>query len=330
MAKSNINYCQRVVNMAKLVTNMRQSFAAYSFVQAYRKVMRLQEDTRLPFDSILITYVMRMASVPANMFPNIKSSEDLLIWAKKSRCIHLPTDPMYSPPDIGDIVLIASTKTMQLGIVIDELESKISVVTLVYDRSENEASSIPSATIRTINRSSGFIKWYVRPDYDTVVETLMYKSTRLSSLVKGTYISEFKTWLYQNIFCQHSISEKFSSPDSIDGKFKRDVIRAWGTILLSDKKCTVNLKTVPESLGDHWTDLFYELSGCKHIRARSHGQCVIFLQYLLYAHGYDPKSVNGKYDAYTKKAVVAFQEARHLPVSGEVDQQTWESLVTKW
>jgi peptidoglycan hydrolase-like protein with peptidoglycan-binding domain len=46
----------------------------------------------------------------------------------------------------------------------------------------------------------------------------------------------------------------------------------------------------------------------------------------LKAAGYDPKHVNGRFDERTRTAVQAFQRASGLPVTGRVDERTWNKL----
>jgi hypothetical protein len=50
------------------------------------------------------------------------------------------------------------------------------------------------------------------------------------------------------------------------------------------------------------------------------------VQVLLDRAGYSPGRIDGRFQEDTAKAVRAFQEAHGLPVTGEVDRQTWDDL----
>ena len=67
----------------------------------------------------------------------------------------------------------------------------------------------------------------------------------------------------------------------------------------------------------------------------SGGQEVYFIQYLLLYIGffYDtvlPVAFTGSYTQNTADGVASFQELSQLPITGEVDQTTWDSLVFTW
>ncbi len=54
---------------------------------------------------------------------------------------------------------------------------------------------------------------------------------------------------------------------------------------------------------------------------------VATLQQLLIGAGYDPGPVDGVFGNLTERAVVAFQDAHGLPLTGKVDQTEWDLLV---
>ncbi|HMG55693.1 MAG TPA: peptidoglycan-binding domain-containing protein [Kofleriaceae bacterium] len=43
--------------------------------------------------------------------------------------------------------------------------------------------------------------------------------------------------------------------------------------------------------------------------------------------GYDPGPIDNVYGRATRNAVMRFQRAQHLPVTGILDEQTWSAIV---
>ncbi|MGH7948930.1 MAG: peptidoglycan-binding domain-containing protein, partial [Candidatus Binataceae bacterium] len=59
----------------------------------------------------------------------------------------------------------------------------------------------------------------------------------------------------------------------------------------------------------------------------AHGETVKAIQGALAAAGFDPHGIDGGFGSKTAAAVRAFQNARHLPATGTVDDITWQRLM---
>ncbi len=65
---------------------------------------------------------------------------------------------------------------------------------------------------------------------------------------------------------------------------------------------------------------------CPRLKLNSTGPAVRFLQQLLQQAGYYKGTIDGQYDARTRRAVRRFQRDKGLPVTGRMDRDTWEAM----
>lgn len=68
---------------------------------------------------------------------------------------------------------------------------------------------------------------------------------------------------------------------------------------------------------------------CPRLKLNSSGAAVRFLQRLLQQAGYYKGTIDGKYDARTRRAVRNFQRDKGLNVTGRMDIETWEAMGVK-
>ena len=61
----------------------------------------------------------------------------------------------------------------------------------------------------------------------------------------------------------------------------------------------------------------------------THGGIVGDVQRALLAAGFDPNGVDELYGSHTLTAVRSFQQAHDLPVTGIIDDLTWQALLQK-
>lgn len=115
--------------------------------------------------------------------------------------------------------------------------------------------------------------------------------------------------------------EKLNSHDSLSN-------------LLSDPTLkNLKLNKNPSSSQSFFSEPFYAGNEpiqptVKKIGRGSQGSEVSGIQRRLELHGFTPGAIDGAYGAQTLRSVEEFQRAKNLPVTGSVDEVTWNALAT--
>ena len=103
------------------------------------------------------------------------------------------------------------------------------------------------------------------------------------------------------------------------GLFGRALIVAVATVMLSTTAAFASSNTTSVGSASYQVNLPLQMG--------QSSSDVATLQQLLLGAGFNPGPVDGVFGNLTERAVVAFQEAHDLPLTGKVDQTEWDLLV---
>lgn len=314
------DYRKMIVETAAKFIGTREPDGDDQFIKAYNKSVGTNFNMQTAWCAMFVTYCARMAGVPTSVIPNFASctaSRDSF-WKPKGQW-HLRNSG-YTPQP-GDLIFYNWSKNLSgppqhVGIVRSVANGK---VTTIEGNTSNPAGKTQYDGVYSKNYAltSQYILAYASPAYPGATAAPAPSETKVSSLVKPNKIREFQTWLNTN----------YGSGLAVDGVFgaasRRAVVKAWQTQMNS----TYKSKLVVDGIFG---------TACKNaanrriITTNSRGKIVSILQGMLYAHGYDPKGMDGICGLNTFTAIKSFQRARKLEVDGEVGPATWESLFNRW
>jgi len=314
-----INYKTAIVNSALSYLGTTAPKGDDRFIKAYNKWAGSKFDVdKTPWCAIFVTYNARMVGVPTSIIPNFASCSVAIKWFETRGRYHT-RDSGYTPKS-GDLIFFdwkPGTGVDHVGIVIDSVNGRVETV---EGNTRNSNAGNYGVFKKSYVTSSNSILGYAEPDYTNLTAGgIAGGPITLSSLVKGTYIKTFQTWMSKNYP---------KIPMSLTGDFdkttQRGVIKCWQTQMNISYRAGIVVDGIfgPVSKAATLKRNIKKGTNAKNL--------VHILQGLLYAHGYDPKGFNGTYSVDTVAAVQAFQKARKLPVTGEVDGSTWYSLFNKW
>jgi putative peptidoglycan binding protein len=108
----------------------------------------------------------------------------------------------------------------------------------------------------------------------------------------------------------------------------RQVAQAYGAPGVSWWEWVETAETSWRALGDPVAALtqYRAATGYPRLRLRSKGDYVVWAQQHLYGAGY-VLALTGIFNAPTRDAVMQFQDAQDLPITGELDDPTWTELL---
>lgn len=296
-------YRKRVATIATSLVGSAKNLDDDLYEENYENEMALKptED----YDSYKIgkfcVYVMRLAGVPASIFPNYLRREDFDRLGA--------TEDM--PPAKGDVVLIQNGFDDEVAIVTEVGQRSLSLVCRIPLMDSNDVWA------KNIATGSDFILGRISPDYGFERTRGLLRKTQVPLIIKSTFIRRFQRWL------KSKGDETIATDGNITKAFIKSLVTDWQAQLNRSAKAGIPVTGVfgAESARG---------ANSKILATGSRGNLVYILQGSLYAHGYDPKGFDGKFTKSTREAVIAFQKARKLQESGTSTAETWESLLTKW
>lgn len=300
----------RVLDLVRSSVTSQTLVVSDDFINQYANLM---EDEVGSADMFLL-YIMRRAGVSTLAFPNLKTSGEVIAWMRKRNRY---TVAGTGDPAVGDLVYHMSKSGSAIGIVVGVTEDKVTFIA-----GSGPVNSI-AAIERTMLKHSGLLYGYMKVDYEMAETKGAIPSTQLSSLVKGTMIIEFKRWMNETY--GSALDETLAETKTMGKNVIRHIIECWRLQLCTDRKISIPTRTK-----ELFTGVDQRAGELRELKVRTSGNMVRLLQYILYAHGYDPKSTSGRFDNDTKAAVLAFQHARSLTETGVVSSNVWEQLLTRW
>lgn len=313
------NYREAIVACARKYIGTSEPSGDDQFIQAYNKSTGSTFNMETPWCAMFVTFCARMAGVPTSVIPNFASCSVSLNTFFKPKGRWHPRTSGYKPQP-GDLIYYdweKDSKVDHVGIVADIEGTK---VVTIEGNTSNPAGKTKYDGVysKKVALTSTTIMGYVEPAYPGTTAAPSSTETKVSTLVKGTYIKNFQTWLNTN----------YKAGLVVDGLIgpatKKAIIKAWQTQMNASYKC----KLVVDGLfGTACT-----AAANKHLLSQKSraANLIYILQGTLYAHGYDPKGFDGIFGSGCLAAVKAFQKARSLEVDGVVGGESWKSLVTKW
>jgi len=307
-----INYRKAVVDLASSLVGTATPATDETFISTYEKWVAKKniKTNGTPMSAVFVTYVARMAGVPAAMVPNFVTSEELRTWAIDMKR-YLKRDEI-SEAKPGDIVLFNDGSPDHVAIYIGPQGNKIEYIEGTL---QGKTYSVQK---RTRIAGSGMISGYFKPDYDWAESSGVINSTQLAAIVKPVRIQEFKDWLTET-YGEELIS-KFvgrSKSEAFTKNWKRAAIAAWQT----------EMRMNPEAI-DGMFDGFTleEYANNKPVKLGSRGNRVMLLLGMLFVKGYDCKGWSTRFGVNGKVALEAFQKARAMPITGVADFTVWDAL----
>lgn len=312
------DYRKLIVDTAKSFIGTKEPSGDDQFIKAYNASVGTNFNMQTAWCAMFVTYCARMAGVPTSVIPNFAScTVSINTFFKPKGCWHLRSSGYKPQP--GDLIYYdwnGDGLPQHVGIVQEISGNK--VITIEGNTSNpNNRADKDGVYNKNYVLTSRYILGYVEPKYGTTTSTPNATESKVSSLVKSTYVKKYQKWLNTN----------FKAGLAVDGSAgpltRKASVRAWQTTMNASYKT----KLV--------TDGLYG-AACKAaankciLRLKSKNKLVYILQGLLYAHGYDPKGFDGIMGQNTVNAVKSFQKARKLTVDGEVGPATWDSLFNKW
>lgn len=291
------------------------------FITAYNKTVGTSFNMETAWCAIFVTYCARMAGVPTTVIPNFASCTVSIDTFWKPKGLWKLQTSGYTPKP-GDLIYYdwsGNRKTAQhVGIV--KQVSGNNVITIEGNTSNPAGKTqYDGVYSKTYAKSSKYIFGYAAVNYPSSSSSASATETKVSSMVKNTYIGNYQTWL----------NKTYNSGLNVDGecgpKTKTESVKAWQKYANATVKANL---AVDGAFGP----LCQKAGGNNKLilKKNSRNNLVYILQGILYCHGYDPKGIDGEMGTNTVNAVKAFQKARSLEVDGEVGTETWTSLFNKW
>ena len=307
-----IDYRKLIVEFALSCVGTQLPINDEQFIQAYNKWSNTEfsVDTS-PLCSIFVTYNARMVGVPTNIIPNFADYDTAIDWFKQRDQWHNRNNYRPKAGDIAFFDQNVNKKDNHIGIVVGVDGSKAYIVD-ACTRGSNGAYSVLK---KSYVLASKYILGYASPDYTGKNTSGVANVTQLSSLVKGSYICKFQSWLNQNY------NFKLDINGQLDANTRTAAIIAW-QMQMNASFITCRLETSGE---------FDQLSKsqCDAHPLKRGSKCtnlIYIIQGLLYAHGYDPKGFDGVFNSNCQAAIRAFQRARNIHDADIVRSMTMEQL----
>ncbi|MCM1230093.1 MAG: peptidoglycan-binding protein [Ruminococcus flavefaciens] len=313
------DYRTMIVDCAKKYIGTSEPKGDDQFIEAYNKSTKAGFNMQTPWCAMFVTFCARMVGVPTTVIPNFASCRVSIdsFFKPKGRW-HLRTSG-YTPKP-GDLIYYDWDKDKMpdhVGIVAGVESGK---VITVEGNTSNPAGKTQYDGVysKKVSLTSTTILGYVEPAYPGTTTTPSVTETKVSSLVKSTYIKKFQTWL----------NTTYKSGLTVDGVIgtntKKAIIKAWQTQMNTSYKSKLAVDGIFGSA--------CVAAANKHLVSQKTKatNLIYILQGLLYAHGYDPKGFDGIFGNGCLTAVKSLQKARSLEVDGIVGGATWQSLVNRW
>ncbi|MDE6041481.1 MAG: peptidoglycan-binding protein [Muribaculaceae bacterium] len=312
------DYRSLIVSTAAKYVGTKEPNGDDQFIKAYNKSVGTNFNMQTAWCAMFVTFCARMAGVPTTVIPNFASctvSRDSF-WKPKNRW-RLRTSG-YTPKP-GDLIFFdwdLDGGPNHVGLVKSVTASQVTTIE-GNTSDQTKVNKEDGVYVKTYSRSYKYILAYAEPAYPSTTVAPSATETKVSSLVKNTYIANYQKWLNEN----------YGSTLTVDGEIgpmtKKASVVAWQKQMNSTYKAGLAVDGIFGAKCKTAANKFI-------IRKNSKGKLVYILQGVLYAHGYDPKGFDGTAGANTINALTAFQKARKLEVDGEAGPMTWESLFTKW
>lgn len=314
------DYRKKIVESAEKYIGTTTPKGDDKFILAYNKWAGSKFDKdSTPWCAIFVTYNARMVGVPTNIIPTFASCSVAMGWFNaRSR---FKTRESGYVPKAGDIMFFdwkPGTGVDHVGIVTGVKDGK---VTTIEGNTRNNGKGNYGVFRKSYSLNSNMIMGYGVPDYEGKDgnSSGVANPATLSGLVKGTYVRMFQEWMNS-----HYSAANVTANGNFTAESKKTAIRCWQTQMNNSFKAGL---VVDGSFG------IASKAAClkRPLNQRSKATNLVYiLQGMLYAHGYDPKGLDGSFGPGCLAAVKAFQKARKLEVTGTVDGATWQSLFNKW
>ena len=308
-----INYRRAVNELAESLVSTTTPATNQIFVDSYNKWASKRESKTAgtPWSAVFVTYVARMAGVPAAIIPNFNTSEELRSWAEAVERFH-PRKENYGPK-AGDIILFNDGAADHVAFFTEMIGNKVEYIEGIL---QSKTYTVLKST-RIAN--SGLIVGYFSPDYDWTSSKGMVNHTQLAAIIKPVRVQEFRDWLTE-IYGEEFINNYVSGTPvgSFTKGWQRVVTAAWQKEMHME--------------GDY-VDGYFDGVTCecaadeKPVKLGSRGNRVMLLLGMLYSKGYDCKGWSTRFNANGKAALETFQKARALPINGVADYAVWDALL---
>lgn len=312
------NYRKAVNELAESLISTAIPASNKLFVDTYEKwVLKRRTDlpAGTPWSALFITYIMRMVGVPASVVPNFVTVQDLKDWADARKRFH-PRESDYVP-EAGDLILFEDSMADHVGI----FQEMMGVKVVYIEGACPLTDSIVGRRSRVA--SSGMILGYVQPDYELKTTKGLVNSTQLAALIKPLRIQEFREWLIATYGIDFIERFVHGTPD---GAFTP----GWKHAVTAALQQELHLGDMdPDYVNGHFDEPLYDAINEKPVKVNSRGNRVTLLLGMLNTKGYDTKGLGTRFGANGKAALLAFQKARALPLTGEACARDWESLLTR-
>lgn len=315
MATATVDYRKKIVEHALRYVGTQEPKGDDQFITAYNKYANANFNVNsTPWCAIFVTFNARMVGVPTTIIPNFASCSYAIdkffkpkgLWKERGKYTPQPGDLIFYDWNIDK-------KTDHVGIVVKVENGKVYTV----EGNTKGTNGVYGVWQKSWVLNSKYILGYGTPDYSGKATTQVSNQAQLSSMVKGTYVAMFRSWINANY------KLGIATGSAVNAELRKAAIKAWQSQMNASYKTKL---AVDGSFGPACR----AAASNRTMKQRSSGMMVYILQGCLYAHGYDPKGFDGSFGPGCVAAVKAFQKARGLAVDGIVGVKTWESLLTKW
>lgn len=315
-----IDYRKKIVETALSYLGTTDPKGDDQFITAYNKWAGTTFSVNgTPWCAIFVTYCARMVGVPTNVIPNFAGCTTAMRWFNQ-RGRWRDKGSGYTPKT-GDLIMYdwdISGNADHVGIVVSVENGKVNTI-----EGNTTKNGVYGVWKKSYTLGSKLIRGYAEPDYGSAgtinTTSAVPAQTKLSSMVKATYIKQFQTWM----------NKTYGQNLAVDGAFgpasKKAAIVCWQTQMNTSYKSGL---VVDGSFGP-----LCKAAADKHPLSQKVKveNLIYLLQGLLYAHGYDPKGFDGSFGEGCLAAIKSFQSARSgLYSDGVIAKNTWSSLLTKW